>query len=32
VTGDQDLLQVPALPRLRILTPAAALKLRGFRV
>lgn len=32
VTGDKDLLQVPALPRLRILTPAAALELPEFRV
>lgn len=32
VTGDKDLLQVPALPRLRILTPAAALKLPEFQI
>ena len=31
VTGDQDLLQVPALPRLRILSPAAALRLPEFQ-
>jgi len=30
VTGDQDLLQVPALPNLRILSPAAALQLPEF--
>lgn len=32
VTGDKDLLQVPALPRLRILTPAAALNLPEFQI
>ncbi len=31
VTGDKDLLQVPALPRLRILSPAAALQLPVFQ-
>lgn len=32
VTGDKDLLQMPALPRLRILTPAAALDLPAFKI
>ncbi len=31
VTGDQDLLQVPVVSRLRILAPAAALKLPEFQ-
>ncbi|MCA1805861.1 MAG: putative toxin-antitoxin system toxin component, PIN family [Xanthomonadaceae bacterium] len=30
VTGDQDLLDVPDIPGLRILTPAGALRLPGF--
>jgi len=32
VTGDRDLLEAPPVPGLRILTPAAASQLSGFRV
>lgn len=32
VTGDQDLLDVPPLPHLRIVSPAKALQLPAFRV
>jgi len=32
ITGDEDLLRIPAVSGLRILTPAAALQLPDFQV